>query len=68
VDEWNEVPEDSGGGDDAIEQHDTDGTVGKRASKQEATATAAATDAVGEPDIHVPISGTVVTLQKPNTP
>jgi hypothetical protein len=47
VDEWNQVPGDSGGCDDTIKQHDTDGTVNKRASEQEATATAAATNAVG---------------------
>ncbi len=61
VDEWNKVPGDLGGGDDTIEQHDTEGTVNDRASEREATAMAAATAAVGELDLQVPISGTVIT-------
>ncbi len=68
VDEWNKVPGDLGGGDDTIKQHDTEGTVNDRASEREAAAMAAATAAVGELDLQVSISGTVITPREPNTP
>jgi hypothetical protein len=68
VDKWNQVPGDSGGGEDTIKQHDTDGTVNERALEREATVTAAATKVVGEFDFQVPISGTVITPREPNTP
>ncbi len=60
--------EDSGGGEDAIKQHNTDGTVDERALEQEVTAMAAATNTVGEFDLQVPTSSTVITPRQPNTP